>query len=108
MDKSPAIAVVGLGYVGLPLALALARHYPVIGFDISSVRVGELKAGNDRTNEVDASTLSQSSIKLTSSATEIAGADIFIVTVPTPIDGDNEPDLSPVMSACATLGPALK
>src|SRR5665213_406741 len=108
MDKSPTIAVVGLGYVGLPLALALARHYRVIGFDISPVRVKELESGNDRTNEVSGSALSQSTMELTSGAAEIAGADIFIVTVPTPIDSDNEPDLGPVMNACATLGPVLK
>ncbi len=101
-DKSSAV-VVGLGYVGLPLAVALAEHGPVIGFDIDTARVGELEAGIDRTREVDAERLKASTLELTSDPARCAGADIYIVTVPTPIDGANRPDLSPMVSASAAI-----
>lgn len=107
MDKPPIIAVVGLGYVGLPLALALAQHFRVIGFDISASRIKELEEGYDRTNEVNSLALAHSRITLTSDAGKMATANIFIVTVPTPVDGDNEPDLRPVINACSTLGPVI-
>ncbi len=101
-DKSSTV-VVGLGYVGLPLAVALAEHGPVIGFDINTARVGELEAGIDRTREVDAERLKASTLELTSDPARCAGADIYIVTVPTPIDGANRPDLSPLVSASAAI-----
>ncbi len=101
-DKSSTV-VVGLGYVGLPLAVALAEHGRVIGFDIDTARVGELEAGNDRTREVDAERLKASTLELTSDPARCAGADIYIVTVPTPIDGANRPDLSPLVSASAAI-----
>jgi UDP-N-acetyl-D-galactosamine dehydrogenase len=102
------IAVVGLGYVGLPLAVALARHFPTTGFDISRDRVGELHKGFDRTGEVDTPRLQASTLALSCDTKDIAGADIFIVTVPTPVDAANEPDLRPVMSACRTVGAAMR
>ena len=106
--SSSSIAVIGLGYVGLPLALALARHYPVTGFDISKTRVGELKGGDDATGEVAAAELSASALILSDDAGAIEGADYFIITVPTPVDADNRPDLSHVLAACRTIGQVMK
>ena len=104
MTNTPRIAIIGLGYVGLPLAVAVARHYPTVGFDISEPRIAELHQGFDRTGEVDRALLRASTIKLTARAEDIRGADLFIVTVPTPVSADNEPDLGPVMSACRSVG----
>ena len=101
------IAVVGLGYVGLPLAVALARHFPVTGYDIVAARVAELARGHDRTGEIDAETLGESTLAVTADAGDMAGADIFIITVPTPIDADNRPDLGAVRAAAATVGGVL-
>jgi UDP-N-acetyl-D-galactosamine dehydrogenase len=107
MTKKPIISIVGLGYVGLPLAIALAKHFEVIGFDIGKSRIDELKTGHDRTNEIDAARMKASTLKLTDNAADMKGSDIFIVTVPTPVDDNNEPDLSPVIRACKTLGPVI-
>jgi UDP-N-acetyl-D-galactosamine dehydrogenase len=101
------LAVIGLGYVGLPLAVALARHYPVIGFDIKSERIAELSEGHDRTGEVTDGALRESSITLTADAADLKGADVYIVTVPTPVTEDNKPDLGPLYSACRTVGAAM-
>ncbi|MBL8650308.1 MAG: nucleotide sugar dehydrogenase [Sphingopyxis sp.] len=101
------IIVVGLGYVGLPLAVQLARHFDCIGLDSNSGRIAELRDGHDRTGEVDAATLAASALALTSDAQECRGADLYIVTVPTPIDVDNRPDLSPVRSATRTVAALL-
>ena len=106
------IVVVGLGYVGLPLAVALARSFDVVGLDIDARRVEELKAGIDRTNEIEGEVLKASPLKLTSRAEDCAGAAIYIVTVPTPVDEANQPDLGPVIGATrsvsALLDPANK
>jgi UDP-N-acetyl-D-galactosamine dehydrogenase len=99
MAKSPRIVVVGLGYVGLPLAVALARKFDAIGFDIDSGRVAELRSGVDRTREVDEADLRQSALKVSSDPADCAGADVFIVAVPTPVDASNRPDLSALLSA---------
>lgn len=107
MTQKPAICVIGLGYVGLPLAVALARHFDVIGFDIGKSRITELKMGYDRTNEIEPERLKVSTLRLTDNAADMKGSDIFIVTVPTPVDDRNEPDLSPVISACRTVGPVI-
>ena len=107
MTKSSKIAVIGLGYVGLPLAVAIARHYPTVGFDISTLRVDELHQGFDRTGEVATASLRASTIKLSANADDIRGCDVFIVTVPTPVTENNEPDLGPVMSACRTVGAVM-
>jgi len=106
-SRNEQIVVVGLGYVGLPLAVALARSYPVIGLDIDSRRVEELKLGLDRTREVEEAVLKASPLKLTSNADECRGADIYIVTVPTPVDESNQPDLGPVIGATRSLAALL-
>jgi UDP-N-acetyl-D-galactosamine dehydrogenase len=101
------VAVIGLGYVGLPLAIALARHLPTVGFDIDAARVAELVAGRDRTGEVDAATLAASSLLRTTDVSALRGCSMFIVTVPTPIDAANRPDLTAVRAACRTVGAAI-
>ena len=108
MGHGRKIAVIGLGYVGLPVAVAFARAAPVIGFDIDRARVDELRAGRDRTREVDAADLAQPNLAYTSDPAALAGADFYIVTVPTPIDAANRPDLSAMLSASKTVGHALK
>ncbi|MGS1016293.1 nucleotide sugar dehydrogenase [Allosphingosinicella humi] len=104
---SDQIVVVGLGYVGLPLAVALAKTSNVTGLDIDAKRVEELRAGHDRTNEVMPDALKASSLKLSNEPRACAGADIYIVTVPTPVDADNKPDLSPVISATRSVATLL-
>ncbi len=106
-EFSPKVAVIGLGYVGLPLAVALARHFPVTGYDISARRVGELKAGEDRTGEIAGEVLCASRLVTTDREDAIAGHDVYIVTVPTPVDTSNRPDLGPVRAASATVGRRL-
>jgi UDP-N-acetyl-D-glucosamine/UDP-N-acetyl-D-galactosamine dehydrogenase len=102
-------AVIGLGYVGLPVALAFANRFdPVWGFDISERRIGELRNGEDRTREVSAAELHASKLHLTDRAEDLAAASFFIVTVPTPIDAERRPDLGPIISACRMLGPVLR
>ncbi|MGN6155320.1 MAG: nucleotide sugar dehydrogenase [Sphingomicrobium sp.] len=109
MQSDLKIAVVGLGYVGLPLAVALAAKYPVVGFDISAERVAGLKQGNDVTHEVSADQLrAASALKLTADSSEMKGSDIYIVTVPTPIDEANRPDFTALLTACALVGPNLE
>lgn len=93
------IVVVGLGYVGLPLAIQLSKHFETWGLDIDVSRIKELRAGHDRTNEIDTSTLSATMLRLTSNAGECPPADAYIITVPTPIDNSKRPDLGPVISA---------
>lgn len=101
------IAVIGLGYVGLPLAVAIARHYPTVGFDIDEGRIAELRRGHDRTDEVDADRLRSTTLALTAKQEEMKGSDVFIVTVPTPVDRWNQPDLTPVRAACQTVGKVM-
>ena len=103
MGAAPRIVVIGLGYVGLPLAVALARRFETIGFDIDEQRVRELRDGHDRTREVDGDGLRSSSLRLTADARDGAGADVYIVTVPTPVDSSNRPDLSAVLAATHML-----
>ena len=104
MPDQITVAVVGLGYVGLPLAVEFARSYPTIGFDISRNRVDDLRHGVDRTLEVEATELSQTALTFTSDPEDLSSADMFVVTVPTPIDGHNRPDLTPLESACRIVG----
>ena len=99
MAEGANIVVIGLGYVGLPLAVALARKFDVTGYDINAGRIEELKRGDDRTREVSSDQLAGSSLKLTSNAEDCAGAGIYVVTVPTPVDSGNRPDLSAVLTA---------
>jgi UDP-N-acetyl-D-glucosamine/UDP-N-acetyl-D-galactosamine dehydrogenase len=103
MTASPYIVVIGLGYVGLPLAVALARKFETTGFDIDSGRIGELRRGHDRTREVDAEVLATTTLKLVDQAAQCAAADVYIVTVPTPVDEQNTPDLSAVLAATRTV-----
>jgi UDP-N-acetyl-D-galactosamine dehydrogenase len=112
MELGSRIVVIGLGYVGLPLAVALARKFDTTGFDIDEQRVAELRSGDDRTHEVDAQALADSTLRLTADQSECTGADVYIVTVPTPVDQANSPDLSAIMSATRMLAglidPALR
>jgi UDP-N-acetyl-D-galactosamine dehydrogenase len=102
------IAVVGLGYVGLPLALELAKKFPdTVGFDIHTSKVAELHAGVDRTKEVESESLKNTTLKMTANPEDMRGADFFIVAVPTPIDGWNRPDLTPMLKASETVGKVL-
>jgi UDP-N-acetyl-D-galactosamine dehydrogenase len=103
MPAQPRIVIIGLGYVGLPLAVALARQFEVVGFDVDEGRVAELRGGHDRTREVDGDALAASALKLTSDAADCAGADVYIVTVPTPVDQANRPDLGAVLAATRML-----
>ncbi len=101
------IAIVGLGYVGLPLAVALAKKFTVTGFDIDEKRIAELKTGYDRTKEIGATVLQNSTLKVTSDKTQLQSQDVYIVTVPTPVTHDNLPDLLPLKKASEMLGKAL-
>ncbi len=106
---APNIAIIGLGYVGLPLAIEFGKINNVVGFDINTSRLDELRAGHDRTLEMSAAEL-KSAIHLTFSnnIADIRKSDFFIVTVPTPIDEYNRPDLTPLIKASETVGKALK
>src|SRR4051794_30032891 len=99
MSGMPRIVVIGLGYVGLPLAVALASKFTVEGFDIDRERIAELREARDRTREVAEDDLKRTKLKLRERAEECAGADVYIVTVPTPVDAANRPDLSAVIGA---------
>lgn len=99
------IGIVGLGYVGLPLAVEFGKQYPTIGFDLNEQRIAELNAGTDITLEVSKTELSQSEfLKCTTDSDELALCSYFIVTVPTPIDSAKRPNLSPLLSASETVG----
>ena len=103
------IAVVGLGYVGLPLAVEFGKQYETVGFDINPARVAELRQGRDSTLEVDADELAGSSrLSFGASLEDIAHCTVYIVTVPTPIDASKRPDLRPLISASEALGQVLK
>jgi len=103
------LAVVGLGYVGLPLAVEFAKQRPVIGFDINARRIAELQRGTDHTLEVDEEELRQARhLRYTDDPTVLSQANVFIVTVPTPIDAFRQPDLTPLIKASETLGKVLK
>lgn len=103
------IAVIGLGYVGLPLAVEFGKARPVLGFDINPGRIEELKQGIDRTLEVSSEELQESRhIRYSANTDDLKQADIFIVTVPTPIDNYNQPDLTPLLKASEMIGKALK
>ena len=108
-DVQSVIAVIGLGYVGLPLAVEFGKLRPVIGFDIKGDRIAELRLGKDSTREVEADELfAAKHLRFTSDPADLAAASIFIVTVPTPIDAHKRPDLTPLLRASETVGRALK
>ncbi len=108
MDSPKLIAVVGLGYVGLPLAVALARHFPVLGYDLDVRRVEELQRGYDRTNEVEEAALAETAARFSAAADDLGPADLYIITVPTPVDERKLPDLGAVRAASAGIGRYLK
>ncbi len=102
------ISVVGLGYVGLPVAVAFGNSHSVIGFDVNEVRITELQHNEDRTLEVSPNELIDTNITFTSNAKDLGLADFHIVAVPTPINEANQPDLSPLISASKSVGSNLK
>jgi len=103
-----AIAVIGLGYVGLPLAVELARRFPVIGFDTSDKRIEALRRGEDTTREIAPEALKRAKhLSVTTEVADLAAASVYIVTVPTPIDAHKRPDLGPLQAASETVGKAL-
>ncbi|NLY26619.1 MAG: Vi polysaccharide biosynthesis UDP-N-acetylglucosamine C-6 dehydrogenase TviB [Alcaligenaceae bacterium] len=103
------LAVVGLGYVGLPLAVEFGKKRPVLGFDINPHRIAELREGRDHTLEVEPGELAQAGgLSFTHEADQLAFANVFIVTVPTPIDAYKQPDLTPLIRASETIGKVLK
>jgi UDP-N-acetyl-D-galactosamine dehydrogenase len=111
------IAVIGLGYVGLPLARLFATKYPVVGFDINQARVNELNSGTDSTLEIEDDLLqsvlvdspsSGNGLYCTTNIEDIKGCNIYVVTVPTPVDKNNRPDLTPLYKSSETVGKVLK
>jgi UDP-N-acetyl-D-galactosamine dehydrogenase len=121
-DSSYCIGVIGLGYVGLPLAVEFSKYYPVVGFDINKRRIGELQNGIDITLEVDGPSLKQviknaapgdwaiagTGLFCTDSIKDISRCNVYIITVPTPVDKNNRPDLTPLYKASDTIGKVLK
>ncbi|WMS88422.1 nucleotide sugar dehydrogenase [Pleionea litopenaei] len=108
MQHKRKVSVIGLGYVGLPVAVAFGHQQPVIGFDIDPQRIAELQEGIDKTLEVEPTELKQTSIVFTDSVDVLRQADFHIVAVPTPINEARKPDLRPMLSASKTVGRALK
>lgn len=109
MGHTRQISVIGLGYVGLPVAVAFGGNGDtVVAFDIDQTRIDELKQALDRTNEVSSECLVAAQLSLTSNTADLTDADFYIVTVPTPIDDLNQPDLSPLIAASETIGAYLK
>ena len=116
--KNKKIAVIGLGYVGLPLAVEFAKIYHVLGFDLNKDRIAELNKGNDKTGEIDFETLNFVTelnkisngigLKFSSTINDLKTCDIFIITVPTPINQFKEPDLKPLISASEMVAKILK
>jgi UDP-N-acetyl-D-galactosamine dehydrogenase len=106
---NPSIAIIGLGYVGFPLAVEFGKLYPTLGFDIDESRIAELQSGIDRTQEVSAAQLAESiQLRFSSQVADLASCNTFIVTVPTPIDHFKKPDLSPLLKASEMIGKVLK
>ncbi|HEX4875435.1 MAG TPA: nucleotide sugar dehydrogenase [Chitinophagaceae bacterium] len=108
IDKKAKLAVIGLGYVGLPIALEFAKRLSVIGFDISSKRIEMMKQGKDPSNELDGEAFDGCDILFTDSLEVLREAKFFIVAVPTPVDEHNVPDLTPVLRASETVGKVIK
>ncbi|MEM9022881.1 MAG: nucleotide sugar dehydrogenase, partial [Bacteroidota bacterium] len=108
LQKETKLAVIGLGYVGLPIALAFARKIPVIGFDINQERVDLMQQGIDPSDELDGSEFEGCDIQFTASQEDLSEATFFVVAVPTPINEHNQPDLFPLKAASSTVGKVLK
>jgi UDP-N-acetyl-D-galactosamine dehydrogenase len=107
-NKTAKIAVIGLGYVGLPLALEFARHFEVIGFDIDADRIEMMKRGEDPSNELPNSSFTDKNIRFTASRNNLEAANLFIITVPTPVDEHKVPDLSALKAATRSVAAVLK
>ena len=106
---SPRFAVIGLGYVGLPLAVAFGRHWPTLGFDIDADRIAELRDGQDHTLEMEADELaSAQQLQYGSDPALLDACNVYIVTVPTPIDAYEQPDLEPLRSATRLIASHLR
>ncbi len=107
--KDIKIAVIGLGYVGLPLSVEFGKKYPTLGYDTNNSRIDELRAGNDSTLEIIGEEILQSKeLSFTSETEDLKSCNIFIITVPTPIDSNKKPDLTPLIKASETVGSLLK
>jgi UDP-N-acetyl-D-galactosamine dehydrogenase len=103
------LAIIGLGYVGLPLAVEFGKHYDTVGFDINAARIDELRSGHDHTLEVDAAELAAAPrLRFSASLADIESCNVYIVTVPTPIDSAKRPDLTPLVKASEALGKVLR
>jgi len=109
LTKNTQIGIIGLGYVGLPLAVEFGKHYPTLGFDINEGRITELRDGVDHTLEVDAEELAAASyLRFSTTLDDLRAASVYIVTVPTPIDEHKQPDLTPLQCASELLGKVIK
>jgi UDP-N-acetyl-D-galactosamine dehydrogenase len=102
------IGIIGLGYVGLPLAVEFGKHFRVIGFDINNKRISELKRGIDRTREIEPAAFENTLLSLSSNIKELKSCNFYIVTVPTPLNKFKSPDLTFLISASKSLGEILK
>jgi len=108
MNAFGKIGIVGLGYVGLPLAVSFARKFEVVGFDVSGARVATLRQGIDYTNEISAEELQRSNLVITDTVEDLRGCGVLIVTVPTPVDDSCRPDFSNLKDACAAIGKVIE
>src|SRR5689334_21854262 len=108
VDKKEKLAVIGLGYVGLPIALEFAKKISVIGFDINAERIEKMKNGIDPSNELEKEAFDNSDILFTNNLEDLKKAKFYIVAVPTPVDEHNVPDLKPVLGASTSIGKVLK
>ncbi|MCR4589907.1 MAG: nucleotide sugar dehydrogenase, partial [Lachnospiraceae bacterium] len=107
-EKRSYLALVGLGYVGMPIAVAFSEHVPTIGFDINKEKIEKYKAGKDPTNEVGDDRIKECSVEFTADESRLKDASFIIVAVPTPVKTDHTPDLSPVEGASHVVGRNLK
>ncbi|MEO1751646.1 nucleotide sugar dehydrogenase [Thiofaba sp. EF100] len=108
-EQGAHIAVIGMGYVGLPLAVAFARHWPTLGFDANKTRIEELQHGYDRTGETTEATLKTSpGLRFSADTSELASATVYVIAVPTPVNLARQPDFEPLLSASETVGRVLK
>ena len=109
IDSDSTIGIIGLGYVGLPLAVEFGKHRPTIGFDVDAERIAQLRAGQDRTHEVEPEELAAATrLTFTTDPEAIRAVQVYIITVPTPIDAHKRPDLTPLIRASETVGGVLK
>ncbi len=108
VSKNTKIGVIGLGYVGLPLALSFAKRYKTLGYDLSNKRICELNSGNDSTLEVSSNHILRSNINFTNKIENLRSSDFIIVTVPTPVYKSNKPNLQPLKKACKEIGNIVK